>query len=339
MKVFKQLLCMAITACLLMSFASCGKREKRILYNMDLDDSVKVGNYKGLKVDTSSDEYKNYYDSELASDISSNELYDLKTEGKVFNGDIANIDYEGKKDGVAFDGGTAKGHDLTIGSGRFIPGFEEGLIGVDIGSTVNLNLTFPKDYDKADLAGKDVVFTVKVNEVKRPMTSESAAKKLGFKSEKAYLDDISERAAKSCLRDALFEGVEVTEYPEAEEKLMEPYLIRKINASYQSQYGITLDDYLSYVGQTLDQFKELLYEHELHPLMEEQMSLYYIFDKEGLSIPKDAVDKQMEKILSYKTMVSVTKEQLKEFYGEYYFEALAVDEVVLDLIYKNAKIK
>jgi len=339
MKILKQLLCMALTACLLMSFAACGKREKRILYNMDLADSVKVGNYKGLKVDTSSDEYKNYYEAELASDISSNELYDLKTEGKVFKGDIANIDYEGKKDGVAFDGGTAKGHDLTIGSGQFIPGFEEGLIGVDIGSTVDLKLTFPKDYGSADLAGKDVVFTVKVNKVNRPMTSESAAKELGFKNEKAYLDDVSERAAKSCLRDELFEGVKVSEYPETEEKLMEPYLLKQIDSAYQSQYGVTLDDYLSYVGQTSEQFNELLYEHELHPIMEEQMSLYFIFDEEGLSIPKDAVDKQMEKILSYKTMASATKEQLKEYYGEYYFEALAVDEVVMDFVYDNAKIK
>ncbi len=89
------------------------------------------------------------------------------TEGVVQYGDVANIDYEGKKDGVAFDGGTSQGFDLEIGSGTFIPGFEDGLVDVKIGDTVDLDLTFPEEYHNADLEGAAVVFTVKVNSVQR----------------------------------------------------------------------------------------------------------------------------------------------------------------------------
>src|SRR5665648_744326 len=92
--------------------------------------------------------------------------------GKIENGDIANIDFEGKLDGVAFEGGTSKAYDLNVGAGQFIPGFEEGLIGVETGKTVDVNVTFPKDYASKELAGKPVVFTVKVNSISRPVTPE-----------------------------------------------------------------------------------------------------------------------------------------------------------------------
>ena len=108
-------------------------------------------------------------DSEIADSFYYLEDYDdlvvKKEEGTVENGDNVNIDYVGKKDGEAFEGGTAEGQDLVIGSGSFIDGFEEGLIGKEIGSTVDLNLTFPEDYGVEELNGADVVFTVTINYV------------------------------------------------------------------------------------------------------------------------------------------------------------------------------
>ena len=90
----------------------------------------------------------------------------------VQKGDVAVIDFEGKKDGVAFDGGSAKGFSLNIGSGQFIPGFEDGVVGMKKGETKDLNLTFPKEYNSAELAGKDVVFTVTVHEIKEKVKPE-----------------------------------------------------------------------------------------------------------------------------------------------------------------------
>ena len=90
----------------------------------------------------------------------------------VQKGDVAVIDFEGKKDGVAFEGGSAKGFSLNIGSGHFIPGFEDGVVGMKKGETKDLNLTFPKEYNNAELAGKDVVFTVTVHEIKEKVKPE-----------------------------------------------------------------------------------------------------------------------------------------------------------------------
>ena len=96
----------------------------------------------------------------------------VENRDKVQKGDVAVIDFEGKKDGVAFEGGTAKGFSLNIGSGQFIPGFEDGVIGMKKGETKDLNLTFPAEYNNAELAGKDVVFTVTVHEIKEKVKPE-----------------------------------------------------------------------------------------------------------------------------------------------------------------------
>ena len=87
-------------------------------------------------------------------------------EGKVENGDIAIIDFEGFKDGVAFDGGKGENYSLEIGSNTFIPGFEEQIIGMEVGEEKDINLSFPEDYHAEDLKGAPVVFKVKVNEIK-----------------------------------------------------------------------------------------------------------------------------------------------------------------------------
>lgn len=126
-------------------------------------DYVTLGQYKDLPVEiTPIDITDEQVDSAVRS-----ALIETITEGTVQNGDIANIDFVGKKDGVPFENGSAQGTDLTIGSGQFIPGFEEGLIDQEIGSTVDLNLTFPEDYHDEKLAGADTVFTVTINSVRR----------------------------------------------------------------------------------------------------------------------------------------------------------------------------
>ena len=129
---------------------------------------VTLGQYTGLSVEvdaiTISDQD---IQSAIEQAVADYGLYDTLYEGIVKEGDIANIDYTGKKDGIAFEGGTAQGYDLTIGSGVFIDGFETGLIGISIGDTVDLDLTFPENYASEYLAGQDVVFSVTVNSVQR----------------------------------------------------------------------------------------------------------------------------------------------------------------------------
>ena len=138
------------------------------LASADLSKIVTLGDYKNLavtvteKTAVTDEDVQSEYDAKVSEIQSEGEQI---TEGTVKDGDTVNIDYEGKKDGVPFQGGTAQGYQLVIGSGSFIPGFESGLIGVNVGETVDLNLTFPKDYHTEDLAGQDVVFTVTVNSI------------------------------------------------------------------------------------------------------------------------------------------------------------------------------
>lgn len=139
-----------------------------------VDDYVTLGEYKGLEVVQSKPVVtEEELDSFIQYTLNSHKHTEPITDRDVVeNGDVANIDYEGKRDGVAFDGGTAAGYNLEIGSGTFIPGFEEGLVGVKVGETVDLNLTFPENYQSADLAGQEVVFTVTVNSISGYVTHE-----------------------------------------------------------------------------------------------------------------------------------------------------------------------
>ena len=134
---------------------------------------VKLGKYKDLgvkkeAVKVTKEEIKNKIDNLLKNYA---ELV-VKEEGKVESGDVAVIDFEGFKDGVAFDGGKGENYSLEIGSNTFIPGFEDGVKGMKTGESKDIKLTFPKDYGVNDLAGKEVVFKVKVNEIKNKVIPE-----------------------------------------------------------------------------------------------------------------------------------------------------------------------
>lgn len=130
--------------------------------DLNIEEYVTLADYKNLKVTAVRPAVD---DESIESYINSRLLVGKITSRAVKEGDVADIDFEGKKDGVAFEGGTASGYKLAIGSGSFIPGFEDGLVGVMPGETVDLNLTFPENYTNAEMAGQDVVFTVTVNSI------------------------------------------------------------------------------------------------------------------------------------------------------------------------------
>ncbi len=157
-----------LTLLMVMSlFAGCGSDEGKALHEMKVEKYVTLGEYTGLNVTVPSPEVTEMAQTQYLMQIYFGNMVTEESE-KITNravkeGDVVNIDYTGKKNGVAFDGGTATDQYLGIGTGSFIKGFEEGLVGVTPGETVDLNLTFPTDYHSADLAGQAVVFTVTVN--------------------------------------------------------------------------------------------------------------------------------------------------------------------------------
>lgn len=318
----------------------CGKNNDRVLYNEKLSKYVKLGDYKNIPIDTKSDTFKEYYTDVISSDVSNNDLYVRKTEGTVADGDTVNIDYEGKKEGVAFDGGTDTDYYLTIGSDSFIDGFEDGLIGKKIGATVDLNLTFPENYQNTELAGKAVVFTVKINYVntKEERKPEDYYKELDFESLDKYEADVTRRAARSYLLDAVTANSEIKDYPQKDTETIYEAYKNMLNTNMQSQYGIDLTTYLSYNNQTEDDFKKSLTDEQIKPLMKEQMVLYSVLDNEKISIAEEDVKAKLNDAVKSYGSTTVTADTLKEFYGEYYFEYLAVNEKVLDFIYENADI-
>ncbi len=127
---------------------------------------IKLGDYRGIevKVPKQLSVTEEEINREIQNFLSQNSQL-VEKDGEVANGDVTTIDFEGFKDGVPFEGGKANGHQLEIGSGQFIPGFEEQMIGMTKGETRDLNLTFPENYGVADLAGADVVFKVTVNKI------------------------------------------------------------------------------------------------------------------------------------------------------------------------------
>lgn len=180
---------MAVITALSVVLVGCGYDDNSTdVTKVDVDKYVTInGDYHNLELSVNlsdpveDDDVDRYIEYDLG-----NHAETVKSDKTVVeNGDVANIDYEGLKDGVAFDGGTAQGYDLAIGSGTFIPGFEEGLIGHSVGEEVALNVTFPENYQSEELAGQPVVFNVKINyisEKKNPELNDEYVASLGLEN-------------------------------------------------------------------------------------------------------------------------------------------------------------
>ena len=241
---------------------------------IDAENNVTLGEYLGVEVvngvTTVSDEEVDAYIEYMMSMYSNTE--EVTDRDVVENGDVANIDYEGKKDGVAFEGGTAKGYDLTIGSGSFIPGFEEGLVGVKKGETVDIPLTFPENYHAEDLAGAEVVFTVTVNGIYQKVTSEFNDEFVaelaieGVTTTEEYrsylrtmMEDSYKEQAKQDMEvqviSIVTENAQVKEVPQG--LIDKFYDINMNNMSYQaSMYGMNLESFVSaYFGMDEEAFE------------------------------------------------------------------------------------
>ena len=334
---------MLVVFWLLALLTACGKNKTILFSSVDFDKALTLAEYKGITLDTSSDEYGEFYDNVIVSDIKNNSLYIEKTEGTVSEGDIANIDYVGKKDGVAFEGGTAEGYDLEIGSNSFIEGFESGLIGAEIGKTIDLNLTFPEDYGNEELNGADVVFTVTVNSVQTTdgVEPKDIYEDLGYKTLKEYENDVKERATENYFLNLVRSKSEIKEYPDEDVKTLKTQIKDALNNNFTSYYGMSLESYLTQNGMTMIDFENNLLNNQVKPLIAETMPLYAILDKEGVKITDEDIETKLDELVKeYESSgTSVDAETIKKSVGEYSIENLAVQEKALEIIKENAKIK
>ena len=272
---------------------------------------MKLGDYEGITVNTDVYTYTDadvdaQFDKEINYYVEYMDAYDYTATDKqtVETGDTVNIDYTGTKDGVAFDGGTAQGAHLKIGSGRFIDGFEDGLIGHAVGETVNLDLTFPENYSNADLAGAAVVFEVKINSIdegKLPEINDAliASLNLGYDTVDAcrqnvedYLknacDEKNSDAKKSAVWNAVYATCEVSDAPQ---ELVDDIKTRiAANAqSYADYYKVDLATFITnYMGLTEEEYEKQTAESAAESA-KEKLAIAAIAKKAGISLSDDDV--------------------------------------------------
>lgn len=337
MKKIVSITLVVLLICSLFVGCSGGKKYDRLNYKGGLTDYVKLPDYKSIVVDRAAEDYKKVEEDLIASDLS---YYPLKLEeGEVASGDTANIDYAGKLDGVAFTGGTSKGYDLTIGSKTFIDGFEDQLIGVKVGETVDIKVTFPTDYnDTTDLetgsktmklAGQEVVFTVTVNYINRESTevNDDFAKAAGFDSADAYTADLKERAAENYVLSNIITNSTVTSVPSDEDGNSYSFF-KSYYTSYAQQNGGTFEQFLSGNGITEDGFKL--------EMLKNEMIFYACLDDLGVEVNDAAVKDMTAKMVE---QTGATEEELTSYYTENYIEYFAVQELLAEEIMKVVTVK
>jgi trigger factor len=187
----------------------------------------------------------------------------------IQEGDHVTIDYKGLKDDVPFDGGTAEGHKLEIGSGSFIPGFEEGLVGRKVGDTLDLPLTFPEEYHAEDLAGEDVVFSVTIHEALEreiPELNDDFVRDVSEKSDtvEEYREEIREQLEKKkadeadrVYDDGIIGAIVQSSKVELSDLMVDDEVESRIEQQQKqfSMYGINFMDFLRYSGQTIEDYK------------------------------------------------------------------------------------
>ena len=209
---------------------------------------VKLGAYNGLTVEkTVHTVQESAVDAELKR-VQERNARELTRDGAAENGDIVDIDFEGFADGVAFEGGKAEHYHLTLGSGNFIPGFEEQIVGHAAGEEFDVNVTFPEQYQAENLAGKPAVFKIKLHEVKYKELPASIRK-----SNQEQLDKQDDLAVENALVDQVIEGMEA-EIPQAMYEVRMDEMVNDF-AFRVEQQGLTLENYLKYMGQTMEQFR------------------------------------------------------------------------------------
>lgn len=311
--------------------------------------AVELKNYKGIEVDKT---VKEVTEEDIAADIDrarqrNSRVVDV-TDRAVQDGDIANIDYEGFCDGVAFDGGKAEGYDLSIGSGSFIPGFEEQIIGHNIGEKFDITVTFPTEYHSEDLAGKEAIFKISLNGIKfneLPALDDEFVKDVSeFDTVDEYKADIkaklekkneqdAENAVEAQIIDALVEALEA-DIPAAMFENEAENFVRDYDSRLRMQ-GLDLNTYCKYTGQTLESMRE-----QFMPMAQRQvktrLALEKIVELEGIDATAEEVDAEYANLA---TAYGLEADKVKELVEADAIKSDLCVKKAVDFVKANAKVK
>jgi len=313
---------------------------------------VELGEYKGVEAKKTVYETKDEdVDAQIKAAAEKNVRMVSVDDRAVQSGDITVIDFEGFTDGVAFEGGKGTDHTLEIGSGQFIPGFEEQLIGAEIGKEIEINVTFPEEYHAEELKGKPAVFKVTVKEIKvkeYPELDDDFAKDVSEfdtfeeykKSIKDNLDKSNEERTKAEFENALVEAVcagATVEIPECmiENRIQD--MIRDFGYRLSSQ-GMSLEQYMQFTGSTPDTFKE-----QFKDQATEQVKANLVLEKvalvEGLEVTEEDLEEELKRMAE---MYGMELDKVKTLIGENERESMKDDLKIrkaVEFIVANAKEK
>ena len=296
------------------------------VFKLTLKPEFKLGNYKKLdvkkeKVTVTKEEIKEAIDN-MREQYKENIVKD----GKVENGDIAIIDFEGFKDGVAFEGGKGENYSLTIGSNTFIPGFEDQLIGMKVGEEKDINVTFPEDYHAEELKGQPVVFKVKVNEIKEvklPELDKDFFDDLGMEGidskellEKQVKENIKTRKDKEVedkFIDALLEEIGKNTEIDIPEVMVDEEAHRMVHqfADHIAMQGINIEQFYKLTNSTEEDLKEK-YKDEALKRVKNRLIIEEIIKVEKIKVTDKEVDAKVDEIAKKYNM---TKEEVIKNYG------------------------
>ena len=316
-----------------------------LMAGIDVEKCVTLGDYKGVTVEktiqtVTDEDVQNEIDNALAN-------YPVEVDQAAKEGDTVNIDYVGKIDGEEFDGGSDQGADLKLGSGKFIDGFEDGLIGAKKGETRTLNLTFPEDYTQ-DLAGKAVEFTVTVNAVKEPLSEPTdqwvadniegydniADYKAGIRSEQ---EESNEQTAENQVRYAawtqVIDNCTINEYPETLVEVGKKLYEQQVE-TYAKYAGMELDAYIESSGLTQEEYQSNMEEYGKN-VAAQALVCQAICDKEGFAIGDEDYQKALQDML---TEYGCTEDELIQTYGQDNVEQSIMLNRVSNLILENANV-
>ena len=269
---------------------------------------VTLGEYKGLEVEVAQQKVTDeMIDARIAQDQEKVSRTVEVEDRPVQNGDTVNLNYAGTADGVAFEGGTAENQTLTIGSNQFIPGFEEQMIGMNIGEEKDLNVKFPEQYHAENLAGKDAVFHVKVNSIqtteKPALDDDFAADVSEFNTFAEYRENIVKELTKqveesnaNAIENAVMEKAVANAQMDVPAAMIDDqvdYMIQDMEMNMRYQ-GLKMEDFLKYTGQTLDAMKQS-YRGEAERRVRTELVMEAIRKAEGVEPTEEEIEAEIKR--------------------------------------------
>ena len=287
---------------------------------------VKLGKYKGVKVEKADTEVtEEEVDAKINQERENNARNIEVTDRAVKDGDMTVLDFEGFVDGTAFEGGKGENYPLTIGSGAFIPGFEEQLVGAEIGKEVEVNVTFPEDYQAEELKGKAAVFKCTIKEIKEkelPMLDDEFASEVSefdtleeYKADvKAKLTEEKVKEAKDAKEAAVIEAIvndSEMEIPEAMLATQQRQMVDEFAQRIQMQ-GLSLDQYFQFTGSTYDKMIEQV-KPQAEKRIKSRLVLEEIVKAEKIEASEEDYEEELKVMAeAYQMEVDRVKEMLPE---------------------------